>query len=223
MNFRHEVKCEINLSDFYSLRTRLREVMYPDPYAENGIYKIRSLYFDTPEDKALREKLDGVCIREKWRIRLYNADTSMIKLERKFKHDSLGNKLSTTLSKEQASRIVKGDIDWLSDSENDVLRLFGSKLKSEPLIPRTIVDYTREPFVFPAGNVRVTLDYDIKTGLNSVDFLNPNCPTVPVMPSPIILEVKWDEFLPDIVRDAIQLKTRRQTAYSKYAACRMFC
>ena len=86
----------------------------------------------------------------------------------------------------------------------------------------TIVDYTREPFVFAPGNVRVTLDYNIRTGLKCTDFLNPDCVTVPAGDAPIILEVKWDEFLPNIIRDAVQLDGRRSAAFSKYAACRIY-
>ena len=88
--FRHEVKHEISKSDMLILRQRLRAVMSPDIHAVNGVYEIRSLYFDTPDDKALREKLDGVNVREKFRIRLYNNDKAMIRLERKFKHGQLG-------------------------------------------------------------------------------------------------------------------------------------
>ena len=90
------------------------------------------------------------------------------------------------------------------------------------LRPRTIVDYMREPFVYTPGNVRVTLDYDIRTGLGCTDFLNPGCITVPAGAAPIILEVKWDTFLPDIIRDAVQLSGRRAGAFSKYAACRIY-
>ena len=222
MKFRHEVKCEISQTDFHVLRGRLRTIMKPDAHTKNGIYKIRSLYFDNLDDKALREKIDGVAIREKWRLRLYNEDTSFIRLERKFKHNSLGNKLSTTLTEDQTRRIINGDVGWMAESGNEVLLSFLSKIRSDRLIPRTIVEYTREPFVFSAGNVRVTLDYSIRTGLGSTDFLNPDCPLVPISPYPIILEVKWDEFLPDIIRDIVQLDSHRMGAFSKYASCRMY-
>ena len=97
-----------------------------------------------------------------------------------------------------------------------------SKMRSQGLRPRTIVDYTREPFIFGPGNVRVTLDYNIRTGLDAVDFLDASCVTVPVPGSPIILEVKWDEFLPAVIRDAVQLRGRRTAAFSKYAVCRAY-
>ena len=94
-------------------------------------------------------------------------------------------------------------------------------MKTQGLKPRTIVDYTREPFVFPAGNVRVTLDYNIRTGLSCTDFLKPDCVTVPASEA-VILEVKWDRYLPDIIRDAVQLDGRNAAAFSKYAACRIY-
>ena len=89
-------------------------------------------------------------------------------------------------------------------------------------MPKTIVDYTREPFVYTAGNVRVTLDYDLRVGLHSQDFLNPDCIMVPVLDAPIILEVKWDEYLPDFVRRIVQVPTSHEEAFSKYAMCRMY-
>ena len=222
MQFRHEVKHEISKADILILRQRLRAIMKPDSHAVNGKYKIRSLYFDSLDDKALREKLDGVNIREKYRIRLYNNDPSVIHLERKFKHGGLGYKSSAPLTVNEAQAIADGDVKWLSDSKNEVLLGFYTKVRNEGLKARVIVDYTREPFVFTAGNVRVTLDYDIRTGMSCRDFLNPHCVTVPVENSPCILEVKWDNFLPDIIRDAVQLDGRHNTAFSKYAACRMY-
>ena len=90
------------------------------------------------------------------------------------------------------------------------------------LRPRTLVDYTREAFVYPPGNVRVTLDYGIRTGLGCVDLLNPDCITIPAKDSPVILEVKWDAFLPDLIRDAVRIPGRRTAAFSKYAVCRMY-
>ena len=97
-----------------------------------------------------------------------------------------------------------------------------SKIMSQGLRPKVIVDYIREPFVYAPGNVRITLDYEIRTGLRCTDFLNPDCVTIPVPDSPIILEVKWDEYLPDIIRKAVGLTNRSAGAFSKYAACRMY-
>ena len=95
-------------------------------------------------------------------------------------------------------------------------------MKNRGLKPKTIVDYTREPFVYAPGNVRVTLDYNIRTGLQCTDFLNPDCVTIPAGDAVTILEVKWDEFLPAVIRDTIQLGRRQTASFSKYAACRVY-
>lgn len=222
MDFRHEWKHEINYSDMLILRQRLRAVMKSDENAVHGKYFIRSLYFDNISDKALREKIDGVNCREKFRIRYYNNDTSLIHLEKKSKINGLGNKQSASVTAEEAQKIVDGDFDWMINSDRPLVQELYSKMISQGLRPKTIVDYTREPFVFSAGNVRVTLDYDIRTGLYCTDFLNPDCITIPAGNAPIILEVKWDEFLPSVIRDIVQLESRRTAAFSKYAVCRIY-
>lgn len=219
---RHEWKIEVSGTDLLVLRQRLSCVLKPDPHAVDGQYLIRSLYFDTPEDKALREKLDGVSRREKFRIRYYNADTSCIHLEKKSKLAGLGRKDMAVLTPEQAQSIVNGELSWMAGSEAPLIVELYSKMRTQRLRPKTIVDYTREPFVYSPGNVRVTLDYNIRTGLSRTDFLNAACPTIPVPDSPAILEVKWDAFLPDAVRDLVQLPGRRSSAFSKYAACRSY-
>ena len=117
---------------------------------------------------------------------------------------------------------MDGDIGWMKDCGRPLVQELYTKMRGQGLRPKTIVDYTREPFVFAPGNVRVTLDYDLRTGLGCTDFLNPDCVTVPVDDAPIILEVKWDAFLPDIIRDAVQLDSRHAAAFSKYAACRIY-
>lgn len=221
MKFRHEIKHEISFSDMLIIRHRLNAVAYPDPHTVNGKYHIRSLYFDTLGDKALMEKINGMSRREKFRIRYYNGDTTVIHLEKKSKIDNLGNKQNAPLTAEQAQNIVDGDNKWMIDSEFPLIRELYSKMQTQDIAPKTIVDYTREPFIYPAGNVRVTLDYHIRSGLRCTDFLNPDCVTVPISDS-IILEVKWDEFLPDIIRDAVSLADRREGAFSKYAACRIY-
>ena len=222
MDYRHEWKYEINQADLLVLRQRLRAVARPDPHAVDGRYLIRSLYFDNLEDKALREKIDGVNCREKFRIRYYNGDLSLIRLEKKSKRNGLGTKVSVQLAAQEAQAIVNGELNWMGDSGRPLVQELYSKISSQGLRPRTIVDYTREPFVYAPGNVRVTLDYDIRTGLGCTDFLNPGCVTIPAGEPVTILEVKWDEFLPSVIRDAVQLEGRRAGAFSKYAACRIY-
>ena len=221
-DYRHEWKHSISVADLLVLRQRLRAVMCPDSNAVDGKYLVRSLYFDTPTDAALREKLDGVDRREKFRIRLYNHDSSFIRLEKKSKLAGLGRKESVALTPGQTQQIVDGDLDWMREHEDNLVRELYVQMRTRQLRPKTIVDYTREPFVYAPGNVRVTLDYDIRTGLGCTDVLNPRCITVPAGESPIILEVKWDAFLPDVIRSAIGLEDRRASAFSKYAQCRIY-
>jgi len=222
MDYRHEWKHEISSSDRIAIRQRLRAVAEPDPHAVNGRYFIRSLYFDTLSDTALREKIDGASRREKFRIRYYNKDTSLIHLEKKSKCNGLGRKESVMLTKEQAQALAEGRTEWMMASGEPLLQELYCKMKTKGLRAKTIVDYVREPYVFRPGNVRVTLDYDIRTGLAGTDFLNPDCVTIPAGDGTVILEVKWDSFLPSVIRDAVQLKGRHTAAFSKYAACRIY-
>lgn len=224
MQLRHEMKHEINYHDMLLIRPRLQAVMRKDSHAADGTYKIRSLYFDNPWDKALREKIDGVNKREKFRFRYYNDEINLIHLEKKSKYSGLGYKQVETISTKEAQAIVEGDYDWMMECEGrPLVQELYSKIRTEGLKPKTIVDYDREPFIYDAGNVRVTLDHNIQTGLSCTDFLNTQCTTIPAgNPSTIILEVKWDNFLPSIIRDIIQLEHRNSAAFSKYAACRIY-
>ena len=222
IKYRHELKQEISYLDMFILRQRLLSVMQQDSHAANGKYEIRSLYFDNAKDKALREKLDGLNVREKFRIRYYNGDSSFINLEKKSKINGLCQKESARLTKEQTQAIIDGNVGWMKDSSESLIRELYIKMITQGLRPKTIVDYTREPFIFAPGNVRVTLDYNIRTGMLGTDFFNMSCTTIPAGEDAIILEVKWDEFLPDIIRDIVQLKNGRVGAFSKYAACRIY-
>lgn len=222
MKFRNEWKHEINALDMRILRQRLSALLKPEYHGVNGKYNVRSLYFDDLRDTALQEKINGVNVREKFRIRYYDGDMSFIRLEKKSKINGLCNKLWVAISVAEAEKILAGDIDFMQTDDRQLVRELYLKMKNNGLRPKTIVDYTREAYVFPAGNVRITIDYDIRTGMNCTDFLNPNCLTVPAGNPHIILEIKWDEYLPDIVKYAVGLDSRRSSAFSKYEVCRIY-
>lgn len=217
--FRHEYKHSITPADMVTLRMRLSAVMRHDRFTVGGKYFIRSLYFDNIFDKALLEKLNGLNQREKFRIRYYNGDTSFIRLEKKSKFGGLSSKQSAPLTYEQADLLARGIP--VRDSKNELINELAFKMDTQLLKPKTIVDYTREAFVYPAGNVRVTLDYNIRTGMDSTELLDPNCVTVP-SGEDIILEVKWDEYIPSVIEQAVQLGSRQTSSFSKYAACRIY-
>ena len=223
MDYRHEVKHIISPGDAAAIRANLTAVATPDPHAaENGSYCIRSLYFDDPLDTALHEKLDGVNERRKFRIRYYNDDLSYIMLECKMKRDGVGCKPQARLTLEETEKIMRGDISWMPASGRPLLTALYADMKTRLLRPKTVVQYRRIPFIYAPGNVRVTIDWDIRTGPPG-DFLKPDGLTLPIEDNVILLEVKWDEYLPGIIRKAAALKSREPTAFSKYAACRVWC
>lgn len=205
------------------LSQRLRNLFSHDQHAEStGSYRVTSLYFDTPYDTALREKQNGVNRREKFRLRYYGTDTSFIRLEKKYKINGLCGKCSVQLQPEQAAQLLRGEYDFLLLSDHPLLIELYSKIQGSGLRPKTIVRYEREAFLYPPGNVRITLDRNVSTGLNSTDFLNIALFCHRAMETGTILEVKYDSFLPDLVRLAVQVPGRQASACSKYALCRRF-
>ncbi len=224
LKLRHEIKHEISISDYIALRNRLKLIAQKDSNTdERGRYRIRSLYFDNADDKALKEKILGLNNREKFRIRYYNGDIRYIKLEKKGKINGLCYKRYTPLTVGQCEQIINGDIKWMRFSENSLLVELYAKMNFQQLRPRTLVDYIREPYIYKPGNVRVTFDSGITTGLNSKELFNQQTAAMNSHAvKKIIMEVKFDEFLPEIIRDIIQLGQRQNSAFSKYAACRIF-
>lgn len=224
VKFRHELKHYINFSDYISIKSRLRSIMHTDKNAnENNEYKIRSLYFDNVYDKALMEKAIGVPKRHKFRIRFYNDNHEFIRLEKKSKIRGLCLKDSEKITKEECEKIINGDIEFLRDSNKKLFIDLYSEMKGNLLRPKTIVDYTREAYIYPIGNVRITFDKSVRTGLNNINMFDDNLPTIETIDNKyIVLEVKFDEFLPQIIRDIIQVKERRATSISKYEAARIY-
>ncbi len=220
-SLRHEWKHQINPQEDLVLSQRLGKLFPRDGNAgPDGAYRVTSLYFDTPYDSALREKLDGVNRREKFRLRYYGSDLSFLRLEKKYKVNGLCGKRSARLTQEQAERLLDGDARFLLDAGDTLLLELYSKIQGQGLRPKTIVRYDREAFLYAPGNVRITLDRDIRTGLGSVDFLNPGVFCVRAAGPGTVLEVKYDAFLPEIVRMAVQVPGRQAAACSKYALCR---
>lgn len=224
-NYRHELKYQISKADHYALRQRLQSVMKRDPHTrQDGLYVIRSVYFDNFRDKALREKIDGVQLREKFRIRYYNDDLSFITLEKKIKHNDLCMKIDARITNEEYRKILLDPGDWMLGHKDPLVRELYCKMKTQQLKPRVLVSYVREPLIYPAGNVRVTFDSEIRTSLFETSFADGYRGDISATDTPdtTILEVKFDAFLPEIIRDLLQSEELRQHAFSKYGACRRF-
>ena len=179
-----------------------------------------SLYFDTPYDKALREKVDGINKREKFRIRYYEDNLNFFKLEKKIKVNGLCGKISAKLNKQQVINILNNDIDFLLKEDHPLLIEFYTKLKLQQLQPKTVVVYDREAYIYNVANVRITLDSNIRTSTNVDTFLKPNSASINLSNNITVLEVKYDNFIPEIVSMATKIKNRQASAFSKYALCR---
>ena len=223
--YRHELKFAIPYADYAAMRLRLKKVMKTDPHTvADGRYLIRSVYFDNSDDKALREKIDGIARREKFRIRYYNDDFSFIALEKKMKVDSLCLKYDVRITEEECRRILGGDTAFMKEHPAELLRELYAKMQYQRLRPRVLVSYVREPYIYPAGNVRVTFDSQIRTTLFHREFLEKQVSDISATDTPqdMFLEVKYDAFLPEIIQDLIQVPGIRQQAFSKYGACRRF-
>ena len=219
---RHELKYPLGRGEYAALRRRCSLVMERDRHVDaDGGYRIESLYFDDLDDSALLANYEGLSFREKFRIRRYNGDNATLHLEKKIKHGGLGTKLSAPITAAELDALRHGGTGWMIKRDNALLRELYVRMKTEGLRPKTLVCYRREPFVYGPGNVRVTFDYDIRSGVCSTELLD-GAVLVPANPGLVLMEVKWDGYLPDIIRDILQEGSLRVSAFSKYASCRQY-
>lgn len=197
--------------------------MKHDPHAKNnGKYLIRNVYFDNFDNKVLSQKKEGLLDRDKFRVRLYDYNMEYLNLEKKSKRDNLTFKQKCRLTPEENERIRFGDIDWMENDTRPLIRDLYVQMKLYQLKPMTVVDYEREVFIYEYGNVRVTFDSCIKTSFRNNDLLNPDLAMVETTPGVVVLEVKFDEYLPEIIKQLLQVIDRRKGGYSKYQYSRMF-
>lgn len=224
--YRHELKYIISEGEHKMLATRIKACLKQDYYASlnGGEYLIRSLYFDDPFDSALWEKASGVGSRDKFRIRIYNYSDVVIKLERKHKEGQYIKKDSVSISREDCEAIMRGKFECLKHNESPFAMQFYGIFVSNHLRPKVLVDYTREPYVFAAEDVRVTFDKNVRTAMRCTDLFNPNVVTYPVwdLNNCMILEVKFNESLPLYVQELLTLGASERTAASKYVFCRQY-
>lgn len=223
--YRHELKYYLNLGDYEMLRTRLRLTMEQDRYARRneGEYFIRSLYFDDADDSAFREKLAGDNDRDKYRLRIYNMKDDVVKLERKHKQAGYILKESLDLSRADAESLLRGDYGVLLGREEPFARRMYRTFSTALFKPRVIVDYMREAYVFPVEDVRITFDKNVRTGFRNVDLFNPNIITYPAVSGyDMVLEVKFNRYLPTYVRALLQTDAHARSAISKYCLCRKY-
>ena len=222
--FRHELKYLISAAELAMLRNRIQNLIPLDGHVgETDAYSIRSLYFDDYENSCFYENENGTDPREKFRIRIYNGSTDKITLECKRKERGKTLKTSCPLTIEQTRMLMEGRV--LPDIANqpEVLHKLTLQMLTKRMRPVVIVEYDRIPYVYKNGNVRITLDTNVASSKEIHCFLDEKIPKRPVMPAgQQLLEVKYDEYLPDFIYRNLQLHSLQQTAFSKYYICRKF-
>lgn len=224
--YRHEYKYPLSVGDRLIAESRIRTLAKKDSHiGKKGFYQIRSLYFDDYEDNCYRENINGTDDREKFRIRIYNHSTDSIKLEIKSKYRGMTQKKSCLISLEQCQALMKGEVPEIVLKEQQVLQKLCVLMQTRLMRPVVIVEYERVPYVYRKedANVRVTFDSNIKSGSKISTFLDEKIPGRSIlMPGKELMEVKFDEFLPDEVRSVLQLGNFGQKSFSKYALCRKY-
>ena len=221
---RHELKYFIHPAEVEALRAQLRKGLVLDSHCRGGRpYAIRSLYFDDIEDSAYYDKVDGVMHRDKYRIRIYRHSDQEIFLERKRKLGDLIQKSSVQITRRLCEQMIAGDPRGLYRSSNPLLQDMFVQMRTKLLRPSVIVDYEREAYLHPVENVRITFDLKLRSGLHSTELFNPDIPVVsPLDRNVEILEVKYDNYLPDHIRKMLADVRAERSAVSKYVLCRRF-
>ncbi|MCX8151292.1 MAG: polyphosphate polymerase domain-containing protein [Candidatus Bathyarchaeota archaeon] len=219
---RHELKYQLDNLQYQILRKKLAIVLTSDPHAgPAGYYHVRSLYFDDFKNSALYEKISGVVPRKKYRLRIYNYSDEYIKFERKIKINQYVFKESVRLTRKEADHIIAGNIKFLENSKNSLLRSFYLESYRDLLHPVIMVDYQREAYVHPLGNIRITFDTNLHTNQGSANFFDPNAFTIRVPEvKDVILEVKYDFALPHHIQGLFPKTIQPALAIGKFAVCR---
>ena len=221
--YRNEIKFIISKTMAEVLKQRLSLIMSVDTnsYNSDNSYLIRSLYFDNENSDAYYEKMDGVEYRKKYRIRIYNFDDKFIRLECKYKHNNMTSKDQILIDKELCIKIIDGKIDEVDLTKDNLLRQFALDYRLNRLEPSIIVDYNRVAFTYHVSDVRITFDSQIKSGMYNYNLFDKNATTYRVIDdNQMVLEVKFNEILPESIALILQTVPTFRQAFSKFAACR---
>ncbi len=227
VKYRHEIKLLLSKADYVTARTRISAIMKPDSHSlKNGDYFIRSLYFDDINHSSYWDKIAGVSHRKKFRIRTYNFSTDVIRLECKEKNGDRIRKTGVGISLDCARALIAGDSSLLKPDDSFVTAEFLSLWGGKGLRPSVVVDYVREAYVEPIGNVRITFDKALRAGISGagnscVDIFDSELLTVPVYPNGmVIMEVKYDDFIPKALSMLVSSVGGEKIAVSKFTTCR---
>lgn len=223
VTYRHELKFLVSEQELCLLENKVSQICKKDIYTrEQGTYNIRSIYFDTFDDQYLAENEAGVDCRKKYRIRIYNGNSDIIKLECKSSERGMKAKEACNITRQQCEQLMQGNIMIPCMKEQEVLRQLQYDYMTKLLQPKVIVEYVRTPFVYGVGNVRITFDRQIASSYCIHQFFDTNMVKRLVLPEGMnILEVKYDELLPSTIREILNTGfSLNRTSFSKYAMCR---
>ncbi len=222
MNLRHEYKYLLDYRTYLQLSSALKKVMRIDSNTVNKDgYHIRSLYFDDMYDTALNEKIIGVLNRKKYRIRIYDFSEKKIKLEEKIKHHDYIQKNSCTISKQEYNRILTGDVSFLHGTNETVKENYYLAIRNRKLAPKVIVDYMREAYILPYNQIRITFDKQLSVTKPNINIFDSELPSNRVGGEyDYILEVKYNNFLPNHIKQILGMYCNSRLAVSKYLLCR---
>ena len=221
--FRHELKFVCTEYELNLIEQRIKNVCSKDLHAGiDGKYSIRSLYFDTYNDEYYLENKMGIDCRKKYRIRIYNGSTEAIKLECKYAYRGMKAKEVCNISIAQYYDILDNNPTVIQNDEQKLLETFVIEKNMKLLKPKIIVEYERTPYIYRAGNVRVTFDRNIMSSTDIEHFTNGDLSRRNIMPEGVhLLEVKYDDFLPSTILKLITAEQMlRKTSFSKYMLCR---
>jgi len=220
--YRNEIKFIINKDSAEILKRKLSLLMDVDTnsYTEDNSYFIRSLYFDDLYSTAYYEKLDGVEYRKKYRIRLYNNDSKFIRLECKYKHENKTSKDQMLIDKSICDKIITGNVENIKSYNDDLLSKFLIEYKLKNLRPSIIVDYKRLAYTYSVSDVRVTFDSNISSGRYDYNLYDDINTYKVISDNEVVLEVKFNEVLPEQIAIILSTVPMIRQAFSKFAICR---
>jgi len=214
---RNEWKYEISPKSAILLDARLSAFLKRDKHGGRDGYLIRSLYFDDIYESAFYEKTAGVKERVKYRIRYYDFHTDVIFFERKRKHGIYIEKDSVLINRNIAENMIQNRPLKNAVLQDSLLAEYSALRSSSLLKPRVIVDYQRKAYTFQEQNVRITLDSNIQSGMYRTDAFFEKPMMLPVSNHDnVVLEVKFDRYLPDWPKEALSQLQLTSQANSKF-------
>ncbi len=220
---RNELKYFISNSQAAMLTDKIQHILDKDPHSKKEGYFIRSLYFDSHDDECLHEKMSGIMFRKKFRMRIYDFSDDIIKIEIKHKYNNQIFKETASISRFSAKEIISGNYSELLKYNNKILNKIYIEFSTKAYKPKVVIDYYREAYKWDFFNIRITVDRNLSSSISNFDIFSKNiCSTPVILEGKQILEIKYDNVLPDFIKQTLQIDSFERYAISKYTLGRRF-